>query len=136
MRYLILLAIISANAYAYGPYDARYPRVIDGDTIEADVMIWPGLIQRVSVRLLGVDTPETRTLLLCEKAMGLSSKRFVTKFIQGKSLVIDNIIIGKFAGRVVGDVLVDGVNLSKEIIKRGHGRAYGGGKRMPWCRVL
>ena len=136
MRLLILLAIISANSYAYGPYAARHPRVVDGDTIEVDVMLWPGLSQRVSVRLMGVDTPETRTKLLCEKAMGLSSKRFVADFIQSKSLVVDNVIVGKFAGRVVGNILVDGIDLSSELIKRGYGRGYDGGKRMPWCKGL
>lgn len=61
MRYLILtLLLVTGPAFAYGPYSADVIRVIDGDTINIRVAIWPGLEQIINLRLIGVNTPEKR----------------------------------------------------------------------------
>ena len=66
---VILLLLFSAclSADSYTAYQATVVKVIDGDTIQLDVAIWPGLTQRISLGLNGIDTPEKRGLPPCEK---------------------------------------------------------------------
>ena len=131
---LVPLLLASCLSHGYGPYDAKDLRVIDGDTIKLTVELWPGLSQRISVRLSGVNTAETRrTKLKCEKVAGLAAKKYVQDLIVGADITVDDIRIGKFAGRVLGDIKIDGVSLTDELIRTGHGRFYDGGKRGDWC---
>ena len=47
---------------------------------------------------------------------------------------IANVKHGKYAGRVVADVLVGGEKLSDMLIAEGLGRPYEGGRRESWCQ--
>jgi len=133
MKSLFLaLLLIPAVTYAYGPYSADLVRVIDGDTVEVRVHLWPGLDKTTRLRIDGVDTPETRTKNLCEKALGQKAKTFTREFAKPPITVI-GIKDGKYAGRVLGDLLVNGESLRQALIDSGHARAYSGGKRLPWC---
>lgn len=53
-------AFVLALSLLYGPYQADLVRVIDGDTIEVDLHVYPGEVVRVSVRENGINTPEKR----------------------------------------------------------------------------
>ena len=50
------------------------------------------------------------------------------------SVQITNVKHGKYAGRVVADVLVGGKKLSDMLIAEGLGRPYEGGRRESWCQ--
>ncbi len=52
-----------------------------------------------------------------------------------RSVVIQDPAWGKWGGRVIADLIVDGRSLSAALIAAGHGRAYGGGKRGNWCAL-
>ena len=115
-------------------YRVTVVRVIDGDSVEVDVHIWPGLSQRISIRLDGVDTPEDRTRLACEKAMGLKAKAFTQQFLAGGTAVLTDVHLGKFAGRALGRLSVGGFDLGEALLNAGLARPYFGGKRSkPWC---
>jgi len=83
---LILFALI-ASAQAeetYGPYNARVLRIIDGDTVQVEVAIWPGLKQVTKLRLAGINTPEKRgKVSVCEKRAGYAATAFTRSFLQG-----------------------------------------------------
>lgn len=137
--------LLSTAASAYGPYDARLVRVVDGDTIELGVELWPGLVQRVNIRLDGINTPEKRIntkkikdqgkrdRAICEKIAGVAATEFTQAFVEKGSITVDDVRNGKFAGRVLGNVFVDGNSLADALLASGHARLYGGGKRQPWC---
>ena len=56
-------------------YKATLLRVVDGDTIDIDVDLGFGVwLRKQRVRLMGIDTPESRTRNLAEKELGLASK--------------------------------------------------------------
>ncbi|MBL4781757.1 MAG: thermonuclease family protein [Porticoccaceae bacterium] len=145
MRYLLLAMLLSTAASAYGPYDAQLVRVVDGDTIELGVELWPGLIQRVNIRLDGINTPEKRIntkkikdqgkrdRAICEKIAGVAATEFTQAFVEKGSITVDDVRNGKFTGRVLGNVFVDGNSLADALLASGHARLYGGGKRQPWC---
>ena len=64
-------------------YHAKVVEVVDGDTIVIDIDLGFDIkLTNQKVRLLGVDTPESRTSDKIEKVFGLASKEFVKKFVK------------------------------------------------------
>ena len=56
-------------------YNAVLDRVIDGDTIDVTLDLGFDIkLHKQRVRLAGIDTPESRTRNLAEKALGLKAK--------------------------------------------------------------
>ena len=56
-------------------YRAKVIRVIDGDTVDVDVDLGFGIWQKNErVRIMGIDTPESRTRNKIEKKFGLAAK--------------------------------------------------------------
>lgn len=141
MKYIIailmLIWITLLNVQAsphFGPYAAELVRVIDGDTVVLDVAIWPQQTERAHVRLEGIDTPELHSKQQCERDMALRAKAFTTAALTGSHvLMLDHVADGKYAGRVLGEIIIDGHSLSQSIIGAHMGRVYNGGARGPWC---
>lgn len=104
-------------------------RVIDGDTIVVDVDLGFNVILRnQKVRLAGVDTPESRTRNLEEKALGLAAKQRV-KDLCGSEVYIQSLGVGKF-GRILAVPLTrEGTNICATLINEGHAVEYWGGKK-------
>jgi len=90
----------------------------------------------MSVRIYGVDTPEKGWRGKCEKekAAGAAATKFAKDLVKNaKSIKIAISAWDKFGGRVLGDVIVDGKSLRKELIANGHAREYYGEKKQSWC---
>jgi len=137
-----IAVIVGAVVYAprlcaaetFGPYAADLVRVIDGDTIEVDLHVYPGSMQRVSIRENGINTPEKRTKLQCEKVAGIAATLEAAHFLSGKHLVVENLRPGKYVGRMLGNVYANGGSLADHMLQTGHARPYHGEKREPWCQ--
>lgn len=127
----------AAESVIVGPIAASVEAVIDGDTLRVRAAIWPGHEVIVNVRAAGIDTPEIRHPKCDrERRDGLRAKAFVVEQIDGEPVFLRDIRNGKYAGRVVADViLADGRNLALALIRdAGLGVPYGGGKRAgAWC---
>jgi micrococcal nuclease len=115
-----------------GPVSVHIVSIYDGDTFTVDAAPWPGVTIRVSVRVDGVDTPEIRGKCQAEKDMAVEAGEFV-EGVLGEDVRLVNIRHGKYAGRVVAQVLVKGQDLAALIIAAGLGRPYHGGAREGWC---
>ncbi len=115
-----------------GPVNARVVSVYDGDTLTVDAAPWPGLTARTSVRVAGVDTPEIRGRCQREKDLAIRARDFVRATV-GAQVQLTNVRLGKYAGRVIADVWVDGRKLSDLLIAENLGRPYHGGRREGWC---
>ncbi len=85
------------------------------------------------MRVNGVDTPEIRGKCQAEKDLAIQARDFVRRKV-GERVQIANVKHGKYAGRVVVDVLVGGEKLSDMLIAEGLGRPYEGGRRESWCQ--
>lgn len=140
MRLLIpLLLALSAPVIAkdkYGPYKAEVLRIIDGDTVELNVRVWPQLTQRIKLRLDGVNTPQKRGRGVsdCEKEAGQKATNFTQKWLPvGEIVTLKQVRLGKYAGRALGQIWKGGASLGDALIKAGHAKPYTGGKREPWC---
>jgi micrococcal nuclease len=85
-------------------YKAEVTRVVDGDTIDVELDLGFSILMRARVRLLGIDTPESRTRDLVEKKFGLAAKDYLKHWIEEQEYVmIESTEKGKF-GRVLGNV--------------------------------
>ncbi len=126
-----------AAGKTYGPYPAKVIRVVDGDTVELEVALWPGLSQRIRLRLDGVNTPEKRGkgVTSCEKAAAAKATAFTRKFLAGaQTVVVTGVRLGKYAGRALGRIAVGGMDLGAALVTAGLAHPYAGGKRRAWCR--
>jgi len=113
-------------------------RVIDGDTIDAEIDLGFDVKIKKRIRFMGINTPESRTRDLEEKARGLAAKDRVKQLLDGcDNITLNSHGVGKF-GRCLGEIMldmVDGsekltlVNLNELLIKEGHAVEYHGGKR-------
>ena len=134
-----MINVLITAMILFGPYQAQPVRVIDGDTVELHVALWPGMYQTIKLRLDGIDTPETQSrggkkITECEKVAGKKAKAFTTFWLQDKRLVtVHNIHLGKYAGRALGNISYNGLFLSDALLRAGLARKYDGGKRKGWC---
>ena len=96
-------------------YSCEVKRVVDGDTIDVIMDLGFDIFHKCRVRLYGIDTPESRTRDLEEKARGLLAKKYLKEHIKKAEKIIIQTKLkdskGKF-GRVLGSVVADGVNLN------------------------
>lgn len=131
---LVSSLIFSRESLAY---DWKVVKVLDGDTVKFEVGFLPKeLGNHLSVRVLGVDTPEKKPRAKCDKEAELGQKAtdFTKKAVAGAK-VIDVKLQGwdKYGGRVLGNIFLDGKDLTKILIDAGLARPYHGEKKSDWC---
>ena len=113
-------------------------KVVDGDTIDAEIDLGFDIKVKKRIRFMGINAPESRTRDLEEKARGLAAKDRVKQLLDGcKNIQLKSHGIGKF-GRCLGEIMLDSVDgkekitlvsLNELLIKEGHAVEYHGGKR-------
>lgn len=110
-------------------YRCKILRIVDGDTVDVDIDLGFGVwMHKERVRLLGIDTPESRTKDLVEKQFGLASKQFVKDLMPiGSQQIIktEKDKTGKF-GRILGDFIIDGKRLTHLMVEANHAVVYNG----------
>lgn len=122
-------------------YKARVVRVIDGDTVDVDIDLGFGIwMNNERVRIMGIDTPESRTRDKIEKVFGLAAKEklinLLGTYCRLKTQVAKNgeDMKGKF-GRILGDFEVydhqkDAYrSVSKILVEEGYAVEYDGGNK-------
>ena len=134
MKWLAIL-LLSASPVLADAY--KITRVIDGDTVEIAVDFLPApLPPKLSIRVLGIDTPEKSPRALCEaEAEKAKLASAFTKNAIATAAVIDVQIKSwdKYGGRVLGHVFIDGQSLAEMLINQGLARAYFGEAKSSWC---
>jgi endonuclease YncB( thermonuclease family) len=143
-KILITLLLLPALVWAQktpknsATYDAQIVRVTDGDTVViAATFLPPPLKPELAVRIYGVDTPEKGHRAQCdsENQLGLAATEFTKKAVQStKKHQVVLYSWDKFGGRVLGDIVLDGVSLRSELIRNGFAREYYGDAKQSWCQ--
>ncbi len=123
---------------ARGPIPTALPadvlRVIDGDTFEARVHVWPGLDITTKVRLRGIDAAELRARCPAERVKAEAARDTLSAMLAEGSVGVFDVTLDKYGGRVVADARTRSIaNVSAELLGRGFARRYGGGRRESWC---
>lgn len=122
-------------------YRTTLLNVVDGDTVDVDIELGFGVVLADErVRIMGIDTPESRTRDKVEKLFGLAAKNRVKQLLAGKPKLKTQVakngedMKGKF-GRVLGDFEVyneirdSWSNLTTLLIEEGHAVPYFGGSK-------
>ena len=109
-------------------YKAKLDRVIDGDTVDANIDLGFDITIHKRIRLAGIDTPESRTRDLEEKARGLASKDKLIELLGDGNFVLESKEVGKY-GRVLGTLHIDDMNINDTFVKEGFAVEYDGGTK-------
>lgn len=143
-KLLLTLAFLLGASLGYAQktpqgvtYDAKIIRATDGDTVVIAAPFLPAPLKpELAVRVFGVDTPEKGFRGQCdsEKQRGEAASVF-TKNAIANTQKHQVILYGwdKFGGRVLGDIILNGVSLRAELIKNGFAREYYGDAKQSWC---
>ena len=117
-------------------YKAKLDRVVDGDTLDAVIDLGFDITVHKRIRLVGINTPESRTRDLEEKKRGLAAKQalidLLTKDNDEEYFVVESEKVGKY-GRVLARLHIqvgdDECCINDKLIETGHAVEYFGGKR-------
>jgi len=116
-------------------------KVVDGDTIDAAIDLGFDISLTKRIRLAGIDTPESRTTDVKEKALGLEVKEWLKKKLEGQTDIIVKTELpdstekyGRILGHLfIGDKEVSAVNKKKSVnnqmIEEGYAWEYDGGTK-------
>ena len=137
MKQYILASILALSTTLYAA-DMVLPirGISDGDTIKTTLKL-PCPLCNVSVRIVGIDTPESNYLAKCpaEQAKGIAAKKFLDNFIStADTMIVRNIKWDKYGGRMDGTVEIKGINVGAMMISNGFAKEYTGvGPKPDWC---
>ena len=109
-------------------------KVVDGDTIDADIDLGFDISLTKRIRLAGIDSPESRTTNLKEKALGLESKEWLKKTLEdAKDILIktEKPDSTEKYGRIIGHLFINDqeTSLNNQMIAEGYALEYEGGKK-------
>ena len=116
-------------------YKCKVLRIVDGDTVDVDIDLGFGVwLHKERVRIMGIDTPESRTSDKVEKVFGLAAKERLISLL-GEDAILDTQVSkkgedmkGKF-GRILGDFMYRGKLVSKILCEEGYAVPYFGGSK-------
>jgi micrococcal nuclease len=117
-------------------YKVNIIKVVDGDTVDVDIDLGFGIwLKKERVRIMGIDTPESRTSDKMEKVFGLAAKNRLISLLGAEAILHTQVskkgedMKGKF-GRVLGNfVSLNGEKCAAVLIREGHAVAYQGGSK-------
>jgi micrococcal nuclease len=117
-------------------YDVVLLKAVDGDTVDVDIDLGFGIwLRDERVRIMGIDTPESRTSDKVEKVFGTAAKNRLKELLHEGAVLITTEdksgedMKGKF-GRILGDFKIpDGRKVTDVLIEEGHCVAYFGGSK-------
>lgn len=140
-KIVTLIAALSCSVAFANPYSYKITRVIDGDTVEFQADFLPDpLPKKLSIRVLGVDTPEKGHRASCpqeaeaaNRASQFTKDSLNAAIKAGQPILVEIQKHDKYGGRVLGDVIINGQRLSQLLIANGHARPYHGEKKASWC---
>ena len=101
-------------------YGCTVTRVVDGDTVDVIHHLGFSILHKCRVRLYGIDTPESRTRDKDEKARGKLASKYLSDAIHNGTKVVLRSKLkdskGKY-GRVLGEIVVDDININVSMIE-------------------
>lgn len=115
-------------------HPAEVLRVLDGDTFEARVHLWPGLDITTRVRLRGIDAPELNARCMDERLKAEAARAALKAILDQGEVGILRVSLDKYGGRVLADASTHATpDVAALLLGAGHVRRYGGARRESWC---
>ena len=106
-------------------YRAKLIKIVDGDTIDAQIDLGFGIFVKKRIRLYGINAPETRTRDLEEKKQGKKAKKRLKEILNESNgeFLLNSKGFGKF-GRCLGEIFIDKLNINSLLINEGLVKPY------------
>lgn len=132
---VLIPAMAGAACYQWPLRSYHGEYAYDGDTIYVEIPGLPGEISHMSVRVRGIDTPEIRGKCASEKKRTYQARDYTRQNLKSaKRVEFCEPEGGRYGGRVVASVRIDGKAMEHDMIRRGLARPYDGkSHRKPWC---
>ena len=133
--FFFLSSLLISSTFAYG--DVKISKVIsiyDGDTLRVNIDSFPDIVgKNIRIRIKGIDAPEIKGKCQREIDLAIMARDYLRNAInQSSQIELRNIERGKYF-RIVGELYIDGENISNNLIKRKLAYYYNGGKKSSWC---
>jgi endonuclease YncB( thermonuclease family) len=129
-----LEASLADASEARAVHPTQVLRVIDGDTFEARVRVWPGFEITTKVRLRGIDAPEFNARCAGELAKAEAARDALAAILAEGTVGIARVAPDKYGGRVIADASTRKTpDVSAALLGGGLVRSYAGGRRESWC---
>ncbi|MDC3384624.1 thermonuclease family protein [bacterium] len=122
---------MSTKNFKQSEFHVTITKVVDGDTVDVDIDLgFSTVLKKQRVRLMGIDTPESRTRDLVEKLFGKAAKAHLKKLLSEGDITLVSHDKGKF-GRILGELFVHledetVVNVNQQMINDHHAVEYTG----------
>lgn len=109
-------------------------RIVDGDTFDARVNVWPGIDISTRVRLRGIDAPEMKARCKDEQARAQAAHDALARMLAEGAVGIFGVTPDKYGGRVLAEASTRRTaDVSAALLQAGLVRPYAGGRREHWC---
>lgn len=104
-------------------YEAKITKVVDGDTVHADINLGFNVILRdVSLRLIGINAPEMKG---GTRAEGQKSQLRLEELVMGKTVTLKTHKDKREKyGRLLAEIWVDDVDVNKKLVAEGLAKPY------------
>ena len=107
--------------------------IYDGDTLKVNLQGSPQILSHnLSIRVMGVDTPEIRGNCPEEKALAIKAREHTKRFLSAGPIELREVRRGKYF-RLLAEVYVGDISLADSLVAAGLGRKYELGPRNSWC---
>lgn len=117
---VILLAALPAQAW-----EGRVVRVCDGDTVVVARAIAGGGVENVTIRLHGIDTPETKGRRWPAQPYSKAAGRFVANLLASGRVAVMDMGYDKYARTIAGVIsLPEGKVVQEELLRAGLAWVY------------
>jgi endonuclease YncB( thermonuclease family) len=117
-----------------GQHPAAVTRVVDGDTFEARVHVWPGIDITTLVRLRGIDAPEFKARCMEERVKAEAARERLQTLLDQGDVFVSQVEFDKYGGRVLAAAATRRTpDVSAALLQAGLARRYEGGRRDGWC---
>ena len=130
---IFLLIMPTIPTHALTIRDAKYLSCYDGDTCMFFFSSWPDFLQRMSVRVRGIDAPEIHGKCLEEKIKAINARNALHfAILTAQTVELRRVTRDKYF-RLLAEIWVDGQDVAEILIRKGLVRSYDGGEREGWC---
>ena len=115
-------------------YPAEVLRIIDGDTFDARVRVWPGTDITTRVRLRDIDAAEFKARCAEERRLAQDAYDALSAMLADGGVTITRVSFDKYGGRVLADAATRRTaDIAAALLDAGLVRRYSGGRRVGWC---
>jgi len=129
-------AMTQNSTTTLGSHPAEVMRVLDGDTFEARVRVWPGLEITTKIRLRGIDAPELKARCAEERVKAENARDALAAMLAEGGVAVGHVSLDKYGGRVLAEAGTRSTpDIGSAMLTKGLARAYSGGRRESWCNA-